>query len=124
MAYDDDNFGQPQVIHLHLEPNGANVAAEVLARVKFFHRYKINECRLIGLSTAWDNDGSSALTIKIGTTDIGTLVSSAAADGSVVDGSFTGAIGESTDTLEISMVEETQTGQGDFLISYQELFEP
>ncbi len=122
MAYDDDNFGAPQVIHLHINEAGVvNAANEVMARLKFFTRVKILECRAIIVSTAYD-EADCAYNIYKDDGSIGAVTLSTATVNQVLDASLTDTVFETTNTMEIQQASETSTGLCDFLISYQELF--
>ena len=123
--YDDDNFGMNQVIHLFLDDDraaGANAAAEEVARVQWFNRARIIQCRAIVCGTAYD-EGDCSFTLKVDTTSFGSVDVSTATVAQVVDSTFAAQVIEGTEVLVIEQASATSTGLCDFLIQYQELFE-
>lgn len=119
--YDDDNYGAPQIIHLRINEAGANDAAEVMARVQFFTRVKVLECRAIVLGTVYTAD-ACAYDIYKDAGSIGGMVVGTATIDSVFDASLTDTVFETTNSMEIQQVSAASAGSCDFLISYQELF--
>lgn len=120
--YDDDNYGSNQVLYLRINEAGANSANEVMARVKWFNRVKVKECRAIIVGVAYDEE-DCVFNIYKDDGSIGAITLSTATVSQVLDASLTDTIFVTTETLEIQQASATSTGLCDFLIQYQELYE-
>ena len=123
--YDDDNYGMEQTLHLFLDDDraaGANAAAEQVARINFFNRVKVLQCRAIVCGTAFD-EADCSFTLLVDTTSFGSVDVSTATVAQVVDSDTYSQVIECTEGLVIQQASATSTGLCDFLVLYQQLFE-
>ena len=121
MSYDDHKYGHKQTLIRHI-PANTNDGSEAMLRLQFFNNVKLLNIRCLPVSTGYD--ATDTFNIYNDSDHIGE-VNAGASLGTFADltGLTTGALINSTSSLEIQQGTAAAAGSCHMMIQYQEMFE-